>query len=163
MSKTISVCTTSFNKFQYECSKHSAIVLLTGWLGMLYTIYSEKYVSTHVAFLSYNSLVCQDSKVSWTTHRDFLKWESWLSDILAAVFRYTSELGLWMTFIHRIITNIYPQYVANHKLTCIYVLRRKAFLLLAMNNSTLWPYFSPLLFTIGSWMDLFGTSTLSGT
>ena len=127
VSKTISVCTTSFNKFQYECSKHSAMVLLIGWLGMLYTIYSEKYVSTRVAFLLYNSPVYQDSKIPLTTHRDFLKRESWLSDILASVFRYTSELGLWMTFIHRIITNIYPQYVANHKLTCIYYLRRKTF------------------------------------
>ena len=107
--------------------KHSAIVLFIGWLRMLYTIYSEKYVSTQVAFLSYISSVLSKLKVPLMTHRDFPKWESGLSDIPASVFRCTSELGLWMTSIHWVIINIYPQGVANHRLISIYYLRRKTF------------------------------------
>ena len=58
MSKTISVSITSSKKFQWECSKLAAMVLLTRWLVMLYTIYLEKYVSTYVAFLSYHYKTC---------------------------------------------------------------------------------------------------------
>ena len=76
------------------------------------------------------------------THCDFPKRELGLSDILASAFRCTSELGLWMTSIHWVITNIYPQGVANHRLTCIYFFRRKPSIA-SMNNPTLWPYFSP--------------------
>jgi hypothetical protein len=82
------------------------------------------------------------------THSDFLKWESGLSDILASAFRFTSELGSWMTSIHWVITNIYPQGVANHGLTCIYFYRRKPSIA-SMNNFALWPYFSPSYLHLG--------------
>ena len=100
----------------------------TNWMtwNVIYNLFKEICVDTY-RFLSYNCPVYQDSKVSLTTHRDFLKRESWLSDILASIFRCTSELDLWMTFIHRVITNIFPQGIANHRLTCIHYLRRKTF------------------------------------
>ena len=88
------------------------------------------------------------------THRDFPKRESGLSNILASVFRCTSELGLWMTSIHWVITNIYPQGVANHRLTCIYFYRRKPSIA-SMNNPTLWSYFSPSYLQLGvEWVYL---------
>ena len=76
-------------------------------------------------------------------HCDFTKQESGLFDILASTFKCTSELGLWMTSIHWVITNIYPQGVANHRLTCIYLLLEGNPSIASMNNPTLWPYFSP--------------------
>jgi len=78
------------------------------------------------------------------THRDFLKRESGLFDIPASVFRCTSELGLWMTSIHWVITKFYMQGVTNHRLTCIYylILEGKSSIA-SMNNPALWPYFSP--------------------
>jgi hypothetical protein len=82
-------------------------------------------------------------------HHDFPRRESGLFDIPTLVFRCTSELGLWMTSIHWAITNIYSQGVANHRLTCIYFFRRKPSIA-SMNNSTLWPYFSPSYLLLGA-------------
>jgi len=83
------------------------------------------------------------------THRDFSKRESGLPDILVSSFRCTSELGLWMTSIHWVITNIYPQGVTNHRLTCIYFLLEGKSSIASMNNPTLWPYFSPSYLQLG--------------
>ena len=54
-------------------TKYSAMVLLTGKLWIMYTVYSEKYESTHVAFIWYNSPVIKTQNGPWMTHRDFLK------------------------------------------------------------------------------------------
>ena len=84
------------------------------------------------------------------THRDFPKHESGLSDILASAFRRTSELGLWMTSIHWVMTKFYRQGVTNHRLTCIYCLILEGKPPIAsMNNPALWPYFSPSYLELG--------------
>jgi hypothetical protein len=66
-----------------------------------YIIYSEKYESTRVAFIWYNSPVIKIQNIPLMTHHGFPRWESGLSDILASIFQCTSELGLWIINIHR--------------------------------------------------------------
>ena len=99
---------------------------LIDWItwNVVYSLFKE--VRVDICSLSMIKFSCLSKlKAPKITHRDFPRRESGLSDIPASVFRCTSELGLWMTSIHWVIINIYPQGVANHRLTCIYYLRRK--------------------------------------
>ena len=101
---------------------------LIDWItwNVVYNLFREVRVDTSsLSIIYFFGLIKTQSTLndsSWLPKR-----ESGLSDIPSSVFRCTSELGLWMTSIHWVITNIYPQGVINHRLTCIYYLRKKTF------------------------------------
>jgi hypothetical protein len=114
---------------------------LIDWItwNVVYSLFRKVHVDTYSLF--YDIILWWSKlKVPWMAHHDFPKRESGFSDILALVFRCTSKIGLWMTSIHWVITNIYPKGVANHRLICIYFFRRKPSIA-SMNNPALWPYF----------------------